>query len=477
MLKRLSGDELSQDGMPQEDWSHENNDVRTEAIEAEVTEDVLDSVDTPSEPVVAIDATQLFDDHDSTEEFEEDAESVSFWSSLTSGDSQAFLLSLIVHTILILSLALIPILSKPDEQRVVLTPLPAAEAPEEFELTEDLAFADEPEDKMGANSIGESGMALSTAAIVADVPDVQPIRIETPVVIPAFSIESRIQESTGLVRSDNVVKGMTGVGTTGTDGAIDRITYEILHSMEERPTLVVWFFDQSGSLQRRREEIRDRFERIYKELGIIQNSEAGKAKIKAADEPLLTSIFAFGDRVTQLTDKPTADMSEIRSVIDSIQLDQTGNEKIFSAFFLAVEKYKSYRSSRPSTGPERNVIFIAVTDERGDDAEGLDVTIRECRKYAIPVYVIGVPAPFGREFTYIKYVDPDPKFDQTPQWAQVDQGPESLMPERVKLGYRDNFYEEPVMDSGFGPYALSRWRMRQAASISPSIRIASSIAA
>src|SRR5690606_36503078 len=57
---------------------------------------------------------------------------------------------------------------------------------------------------------------------------------------------------------------------------------------------------------------------------------------------------------------------------------------------------------------------------------------------------------------YVKYVDPDPRFDQTPQWAEVDQGPESIRPERVRLGYRDNFQDEPVIDSGFGPYALSR---------------------
>lgn len=398
-------------------------------------------------------------DADQNATSEEDLPAPTLWNSFTSGDSQAFLLSLIVHTILILSLALIPILSDRQESAITLTALPATDVPEEFDLAEDLAFAEEPAEKMGANSLGETGMALSTASIVADVPDVEMIAPQIPSITPAFNIENRIQQAVGLVRSETAVKGMTGVGTTGTDGAIDRITYEILQSMEERPTLVVWFFDQSGSLQRRREEIRDRFERIYRELGIVDaaNQERDEQeKTKRADEPLLTSIFSFGDRVSQLTDKPTADMQEIRRVIDSIQMDPTGNEKTFSALYLAAEKYKSYRTSRAAQGPERNVIFIAVTDERGDDIDGLEATIKECRKFAIPVYVVGVPAPFGREFNYIKYVDPDPKFDQTPQWAQVDQGPESLMPERVKLGYRDNFYEEPVMDSGFGPYALSR---------------------
>jgi hypothetical protein len=56
----------------------------------------------------------------------------------------------------------------------------------------------------------------------------------------------------------------------------------------------------------------------------------------------------------------------------------------------------------------------------------------------------------------VKYVDPDPKFDQTPQWAQVDQGPETFLPERVQVGFTGNFQDEPVIDSGFGPYALTR---------------------
>ena len=86
----------------------------------------------------------------------------------------------------------------------------------------------------------------------------------------------------------------------------------------------------------------------------------------------------------------------------------------------------------------------------------LEASISSCRKLAIPVYVIGVPAPFGREHSLVKYVDPDPKYDQSPQWAQVDQGPETFLPERVQVGFTANFEAEPVIDSGFGPYALTR---------------------
>jgi hypothetical protein len=218
---------------------------------------------------------------------------------------------------------------------------------------------------------------------------------------------------------------------------------------------VVWFFDQSGSLTKRRQEVRDRFERIYKELGIVIGDEGAQADRTSDDEPLLTSIFAFGQDVNLLTSKPTADLVEIRDAIDTIEVDQSGVELVFSAIYSGVEKFKSYRRATAKR-QARNVMFIAVTDERGNDVHGLDATIAECKKFAIPVYVVGVPAPFGRDVNYVKYVDPDPQFDQTPQWAEVDQGPESIYPERVRLGYRDDYVDEPVVDSGFGPFALSR---------------------
>src|SRR5690606_4889615 len=78
------------------------------------------------------------------------------------------------------------------------------------------------------------------------------------------------------------------------------------------------------------------------------------------------------------------------------------------------------------------------------------------RRWPIPVYVVGVPAPFGRKETLMKWVDPDPKFDQSPQWGVVEQGPESFMPERIKLSFSGSDEDDVPMDSGFGPFALTR---------------------
>ncbi len=399
------------------------------------------------EPEAAGELNPQGDEEVDAEELEE-----SRFAAWLDNDKQAFLVSLMVHVVAILAFATIPYVVDSLPSSVTFDAVEVAEVEEEANIIDQVAISDEMSEEIGANGTEDAGMALSVAPILAELSEVPAPAPNMPIMNTTLGMSS-MQQAVGLVRSDTVVQGMTGVGTTGTDGAVDRITYEILKAMEERPTLVVWFFDQSGSLQRRRQEIRDRFDRIYEELGIIRTAKGEDDAAKpAGEEPLLTSVIAFGNEVSLLTKKPTADISEIRDAIDSITIDPTGEEKIFHSLYKAVERYKSYRTGSDT----RNVLFIAVTDERGSDIEGLDATIKECRKYAIPVYVVGVPAPFGRDVTYVKYVDPDPKFDQSPQWAEVDQGPESLMPERVKVGYKEDFYDEPVIDSGFGPYALSR---------------------
>ena len=74
----------------------------------------------------------------------------------------------------------------------------------------------------------------------------------------------------------------------------------------------------------------------------------------------------------------------------------------------------------------------------------------------MPVYVVGVPAPFGIQKTQVKYVDPDPKYDQTAGWGEVEQGPETMYPERLRMSGSSSNDEEEAMDSGFGPYSLTR---------------------
>lgn len=374
------------------------------------------------------------------------------------GDSPTFVVSLAFHLVLLVVLSLIMVPIKSNQISLVVTTPIVEEEKKELELPEEFYFSELPADEVGANSVNGTEMAFSEAPVVSEVsavPSPNEQVIETD--FAQVEINNMITQATGLHYNANLaVKGAAGHGTTGASGAIDRLTHEILLSLEERKTLVVWVFDQSPSMIRQRKEVMGRFDKIYQELGVIEAAENPAFK-KHDDKPLLTSIVCFGDKVSLLTKKPTDNLTEIKAAVASIPPDESGVERIFSAIYMSADEYKSFRMPKEGTKePERNVMIIAFTDEAGEDQAGLDNTVTLCRRHEIPVYVVGVPAPFGQKQTMVKWVDPDPKFDQSARWGAVDQGPETFLPERVKLNFAGSKEEEDPIDSGFGPYALTR---------------------
>ncbi len=321
-----------------------------------------------------------------------------------------------------------------------------------------LVLADLDVQELPTDSIGVSGQSHdlqveSSALQLTDVTQIPPPDLAT---LPQgrIEIESLIRPPTAETSRDHlIVKGSGGTAVTGTKGAIDRLTHEILLSLEQRPTLVVWLFDQTASLSRQRSDIRRRLGRIYQELGNIQSQ--GSAAFQRPVEPLLSSVIAFGQDVSLLTPEPTADVAELESAVAGIPEDDSGVEHVFQAIHLAVSRYHRLRTES-RTRPARNIQLIAFTDEVGDDQALLDRTVAACQRWEIPVYVVGIPAPFGRHESLVKWVDPNPNFDQSPKWGLVNQGPETFMPERLQLRFADGNERYESMDSGFGPYALTR---------------------
>jgi len=373
------------------------------------------------------------------------------------GDSSAFVTSLVVHLCLLVALGFVPLYLPEPQLMLTLTAPVEEELETELTLPEEFTFSDEVTEEIGANSFNGEQMAFSEAPIVADVSNVPTPTELAQAEFSEIHVNEAIDLATGLHMNENMtVKGAAGHGTTGAAGAIDQLTNEILLSLEERKTLVVWLFDQSGSLERQRAAILDRFDRIYEELGVIQAS-GNEAFAKHEDKPLLTSIVAFGNAVNLKTKEPTDSMEDIKEAVRSIEQDTTGVERVFSATYKAAKEYAKYRITTSSKSkPERNVMLVVVSDEVGDDQTGMEDTIKMCRRYEMPVFVVGVPAPFGRNETLVKWVDPNPEFDQAPQWGVVSQGPESFLPERVKLGFFGQKDKDPMIDSGFGPFALTR---------------------
>lgn len=252
------------------------------------------------------------------------------------------------------------------------------------------------------------------------------------------------------------VGGGIGSVSTGTSGAVDRITQEILIKLEDKKTIVVWLFDQSASLVERRSDIQSRFDKIYDELGLLE-AASSQAFAKYEDRPLLTQVYAYGNSVQRMLKKPTDNLDEIKSAVSKIPNDNSGVENVFGAVLKCVEDFRNYRKLSRSEEELRNVMFIVITDEAGDDILLVDKAVQHCNQYQIPVYTIGVPAPFGRQYAHVKWVDPDPTYDQRPQYSRIHQGPESMYPERLNLNITDVDSEKlKFIDSGFGPFGLTR---------------------
>ena len=364
--------------------------------------------------------------------------------------------STLVNLILMLGLAMMPTTLYRDPESIVIVSDPPAADVEPLDVIEDVAVEDVTTPEIGAASLGGDSMAMASAEVFAEIPDVSLPLDMTLSEISTVAVDQRFVEPVAPLQLLETNPGRIGDGTRGAAGAVDRIVAEILESLEQQPTLVVWLFDQSGSLHRQRQLIRDRFDSIYEDLGVAVASLSTRRR-DVDEAPLLTSIMGFGREVQLYTPRPTDDLDTIREIVGGgIETDPSGVENVFEAVVLAAERFRPYRRGGSRIGPARNVLFVVVTDERGDDVLLMERAVKMCADSSIPVHVIGVPAPFGREHTFVKYVDPDPQYDQSPVWAQVDSGPETLRVEHVQLGLAESLRDEPPIDSGFGPFGLTR---------------------
>ncbi|MFN9292344.1 MAG: VWA domain-containing protein, partial [Planctomyces sp.] len=120
-------------------------------------------------------------------------------------------------------------------------------------------------------------------------------------------------------------------GTTappgGTEGAVDRMTLEIAASLRQRRTLPVWLFDESISLEHRREEILARFENVYRQLGLMDDIDTKEA--------LRTGIVGYGKDVHVLMEEPSSDIDELIKAVKTIKSDVSGVENVFTALNVA----------------------------------------------------------------------------------------------------------------------------------------------
>ena len=365
-------------------------------------------------------------------------------AAILSRDLPALAASLVLHVVLLLVLALAGVATPPPTRpsvTVIETPL---ERDDEIDLApQEMIVSDMPEET-GAAGEDQSADVAQSLAPVLDTVSMTPVEA-----IPELVGDIQVDPLDALPTATEidqaiVVRGAVGATTSGAAGAVDRLTAEIDASLQQRPTVVVWVFDQSVSLSAQRKEIASRLERVFQELG------ADRSQRHRPD--LQNLVVAFGKNVSLVTKKPTDDVAEVIRAIDSVPVDDSGVEMTFAAIRAAADSARIYRTS----APKKNVMIVAFTDEVGNDQQLADQTAQHCRKLGIPVYVVGVPAPFGMREVRMRYVEFDPKFDagEDEQWAVIEQGPETLFPEVVRV--RSGAREDEAIDSGFGPFSLSK---------------------
>jgi len=230
-------------------------------------------------------------------------------------------------------------------------------------------------------------------------------------------------------------------GASGVEGAMDRVAFELRQSLRTRKTLVIWMMDASGSLDKRREAIADRFDNIYKQLGSDGSTDG-----------LHSVVVSYGKGAELLTPEPIQDIAKLSEIVRTkIKLDESGEERVFAALKMSLEKFRNWQRA---SGPWNRMIFI-VTDERGDDAaQYLEDVIQLAKRSQTKIYTIGNAAVFGQQKGYVRWTAPDGVELDLP----VDQGPESAFPDGLQLPFvgRGNDAKLNQMSSSYGPYALTR---------------------
>ncbi|HET6880991.1 MAG TPA: vWA domain-containing protein [Pirellulales bacterium] len=347
---------------------------------------------------------------------------------------QGAIISGVAHALLLVGLARWAIEDTPKPPAPLLAVVPNLdETPLEVE---DVDFLPAEETDEQSEQVLAS-LAESMAPIVDDNALLSTVSEPTEI-SAAIDAPPLLNEIVGFELSDTVVQtGSVGVEVKEVEGAVDRITEEILTNLEQSKVLVVWLMDASISLVPDRLEVSQRLDQIYHEL----DASGG-----ALDDSVSSAVVAFGQNVQELA-PPTADYAQVVESIRKVPTDSSGIENVFSAVLQCVIRYQKQRTSE-----HRRVMIVIWTDESGNDYARLEEAVQFCRNNVIPVYVVGPSAMFGKEQGTVSYKHTDGKTYQLP----VDRGPDSVREERLHVPYWFEGNQYDSLRAGLGPFALTR---------------------
>lgn len=318
------------------------------------------------------------------------------------------------------------------------------EMPQE-EITRELDLQTDPAETLNVIAGGTPSTSVGASAQ----PAAAPVNVQKAAVMKEVNIRPVMTDLAlptdaliGQELGEGEIVGEVGAMVEGYGAAMGIITQEILRMMRKEKVTVIWLFDESGSLEDDRKEIRENYMRVYDELGIASKQDNDTKR--GSNDLLLTVVASYGKDIHEHTARPTDNIEQIKAAIDKVQTDTTGQENMCQSIAAILAKYKR-------TAKARKLALIVVSDESGDDGDYVEAAINESRAAKAPIYFLGRESMFGFPYAHQRWIDEPTKEEF---WIRIRRGPETPYPECLQ--WNGLYSRWDAQSSGFGPFEQVR---------------------
>ncbi|MEQ9409416.1 MAG: vWA domain-containing protein [Fuerstiella sp.] len=364
-------------------------------------------------------------------------------------NAPSILVSLVVHVVVLVVLMMIPVFIQGGTPDILLESIFTEELPRE-QMEQQLELDTQPAETLNVISGGTPSTAVGAAAQPASTPvDVQKAKVLNEATVDAPRVEAMqlSDEVMAAELGEGEITGEVGAMVEGYGQAMGIITQEIMRMMRQQKVLVVWMFDESGSLEDDRKEIRENYMRVYDELGIAVTQDKD---LRRKPDQLLTVVASYGKTIHEWTKRPESDPERVKAAIDQVPVDESGEENMCRSVAAIINKHKGF-----ATRGKRKLAVIIVSDESGDDGDYIEEAIVAARQAKSPIYVLGRESMFGYPIARQRWTYEDKeKGIKEDFWLSIRRGPETAFPECLQWDGLHARWDGQA--AGFGPYEQVR---------------------
>ncbi|MCP4782131.1 MAG: VWA domain-containing protein [Fuerstiella sp.] len=364
-------------------------------------------------------------------------------------NAPSIVVSLVVHLVILLVLMLIPLAIQGGTSDILLESIFTEELPKE-QMEHQLQLETEHVETLSMIAGGSPSTAVGAAAQPASTPvDVQKAKVLEEATVDAPRVETMqlSDEVMATELGEGEITGEVGAMVEGYGAAMGIITQELIRMMRQQKVTVVWMFDESGSLEDDRKEIKENYMRVYEELGIATRQDED---LRGRSEQLLTVVGSYGKTIHEWTAKPTGNLELVKAAIEKVPVDESGEENMCRSIAAMINKYKPM-----AIRGKRKLAIIVVSDESGDDGDYVEQAVAAARAAKSPIYVMGRESMFGYPYARQRWTYEDKAREIKENfWIKIRRGPETAYPECLQWDGIHGRWD--AQSAGFGPYEQVR---------------------